>query len=70
MICEQAGEFTLRSYYVKAGREYLMADNNYFKPVELNASTAYRIWGVVPFSLINQRRRKNARISRFEHFLR
>lgn len=70
VICEQAGKFTLRSYYVKAGREYLMADNNYFKPVELNASDTHRIWGVVPFSLINQRRRKNARINRFEQFLR
>jgi DNA polymerase V len=70
VICEQAGNFTLRSYYVKTGREYLMADNNYFKPVELNSSATYRIWGVVPFSLINQRRRKNARINRFEQFLR
>jgi DNA polymerase V len=70
VIYEQAGKFMLRSYYVKAGREYLMADNNYFKPVELSDSATYRIWGVVPFSLINQRRRKNARINRFEQFLR
>ncbi|MNL70501.1 DNA polymerase V subunit UmuD [compost metagenome] len=70
VICEQAGNFALRSYYVKDGRAYLMADNNYFKPIELEGSATYRIWGVVPFSWINQRRRKNARINRFEQFLR
>lgn len=70
VVCELAGSFMLRAYYTKAGRAYLLADNNYFKPVELDRGANCRIWGVVPFSLIDQRRRKNARISRFEQFLR
>jgi len=70
VVCELAGSFMLRAYYTKAGRAYLLADNNYFKPVELDRGANCRIWGVVPFSLIDQRRRKNARISRFEQLLR
>jgi DNA polymerase V len=63
-------EFVLRSYYHKSGKEYLMADNQYFKPIERNDKTPFVIWGVVPHSIMDQRRRNNARINRFERLLR
>jgi DNA polymerase V len=64
-----ANEFVLRSYYQKAGKEYLMADNQYYKPIERNSSTPFEIWGVVPHTIMDQRRRNNARINRFERLL-
>jgi DNA polymerase V len=70
VIGEKDGSFILRSYYKKDGREYLLADNTYFKPVEITGNDRYRVWGVVPHSLIDERRRNNARIHRFEQLLR
>lgn len=69
VIGEDDGAFILRSYYKKDGKEYLLADNTYFKPVEITAGGRYKVWGVVPHTLIDQRRRNNARIRRFEQFL-
>lgn len=63
-------EFILRSYYKKGDKEYLMPDNQYFKPIERTESTQFEIWGVVPHSVLDQRRRNSARINRFELALR
>ena len=59
-------EFILRSYYKKNGKEYLMPDNKYFKPIERTDITQFEIWGVVPHSVLDQRRRNSARLNRFE----
>jgi DNA polymerase V len=63
-------EFILRSYYKDNGREYLMPDNNYFKPIERTETSQFEIWGVVPHSVLDQRRRNSARINRFQLRLR
>ena len=63
-------EFILRSYFKKGQKEYLMPDNDYFKPIERNDTTHFEIWGVVPHSILDQRRRNSARINRFEQLLR
>jgi DNA polymerase V len=63
-------EFILRAYYRKGRQEYLMPDNPYYKPIERNESTQFQIWGVVPHSILDQRRRNSARINRFEQLLR
>jgi DNA polymerase V len=63
-------EFVLRCYYQKSGKEYLMPDNQYFKPIERNELTPFEIWGVVPHCVLDQRRRNSARINRFEQRLR
>lgn len=63
-------EFILRAYYQRNGKEYLMPDNKYFKPIERNETTQFEIWGVVPHSVLDQRRRNSARINRFEQILR
>ena len=63
-------EFILRSYFKKGQKEYLMPDNTYFKPIERNETTYFEIWGVVPHSILDQRRRNSARVNRFEQLLR
>ena len=63
-------EFILRSYFKKGQKEYLMPDNTYFKPIERNETTHFEIWGVVPHSILDQRRRNSARVNRFEQLLR
>ena len=63
-------EFILRAYFKKGQKEYLMPDNTYFKPIERNETTHFEIWGVVPHSILDQRRRNSARINRFEQLLR
>ncbi|MCD0489677.1 translesion error-prone DNA polymerase V autoproteolytic subunit [Pedobacter sp. MC2016-14] len=63
-------EFILRSYFCHEGKEYLMPDSNYYKPIERNSETEFQIWGVVPHTVLDQRRRKSERISRFEKRLR
>ena len=47
-----------------------MPDNAYFKPIERNETTHFEIWGVVPHSILDQRRRNSARVNRFEQLLR
>jgi len=63
-------EFILRAYYKKDGKEYLMPDNKYYKPIERTETTEFEIWGVVPQSVLDQRRRNSARVNRFEQLLR
>jgi DNA polymerase V len=63
-------EFILRSYYKENGKEYLMPDNKYFKPIEKTETTIFEIWGVVPHSVLDQRRRNSSRINRFQQRLR
>lgn len=70
VVGELHGEFILRSYYQRAGKVYLMPDNKLYKPIELNDDTPFNIWGVVPHTIYNQRRRNSARINRFEQLLR
>jgi len=64
------GDFVLRSYFTKGCRVFLMPDNKHYKPIELNAATQFEIWGVVPHTIYNQRRRNSARVNRFEQLLR
>ena len=63
-------EFILRSYFKENGKEYLMPDNKYFKPIERAETSQFEIWGVVPHSVLDQRRRNSARINRFQQRLR
>ncbi|RZK60229.1 MAG: translesion error-prone DNA polymerase V autoproteolytic subunit [Pedobacter sp.] len=70
VVGEINGEFVLRSYFKKGGKVFLMPDNKFYKPIELNEDSKFLIWGVVPHTIYNQRRRNSARINRFEQFLR
>jgi DNA polymerase V len=63
------GDLVLRSYFVTEGKVFLMPDNNHYKPIELNGSVRFEIWGVVPHTIYNQRRRNNARLNRFHQRL-
>lgn len=70
VVGEFNGEFILRSYYKKDGRIFLMPDNKLYKPIELNETSQFHIWGVVPHTIYNQRRRNSGRLNRFEQLLR
>ncbi|MCX2480715.1 translesion error-prone DNA polymerase V autoproteolytic subunit [Pedobacter sp. MC2016-15] len=63
-------EFILRSYFKTGTKEYLMPDNVAYQPIAQNPTTHFEIWGVVPHSILDQRRRINARLNRFQQFLR
>jgi len=64
------GDFILRAYFKSQGKEYLMPDSRYYKPIVRNESTQFEIWGVVPHSILDQRRRISDRINRLEQLLR
>jgi DNA polymerase V len=63
-------EFILRSYFKSGSREYLMPDNAFYKPITCDASTQFEIWGVVPYTILDQKRRIHDRLDRLEQFLR
>lgn len=64
------GEFILRTYYKKGNREYLMPDNPKYTAIERNESTQFEIWGVVHFTVLNQKGRRDVRIDRLQQLLR
>ena len=64
------GDFVLRAYYKKGAQVFLMPDNKHYKPIELNENVNFEIWGVVPHTIYNQRRRNGVRANRFEQLLR
>jgi DNA polymerase V len=70
VVGEINGEFVLRSYFKLGSKTFLMPDNRFYKPIELNEEMKFNIWGIVPHTIYNQRRRNSARINRFEQFLR
>lgn len=70
VVGEINGQFVLRGYFKQGGKVFLMPDNRCYKPIELNDSIEFLLWGIVPFTIYNQRRRNSARINRFEQFLR
>jgi len=63
-------EFILRSYFKSGNRVYLMPDNISYKPITCNSSTQFEIWGVVPYTILDQKRRIHDRLDRLEQFLR
>jgi DNA polymerase V len=62
-------EFILRAYFKTEKKEYLMPDNMCYKVIERTPTTEFEIWGVVPHSILNQRKRISARLARFNQFL-
>lgn len=64
------GEFILRAYLKVGKDEYLMPDNPNYKPIKRTEETAFTIWGVVPHTVLDQRKRRNVRIDRLQQFLR
>ena len=64
------GEFILRAYLRIGNDEYLMPDNIKYKPIKRSETTQFEIWGVVPHSVLDQRRRRNVRVDRLQQLLR
>ena len=62
-------EFVVRAFYQHGGKDFLMPDNLYFQPIERNEATHFEIWGVVPHTVLDQRRRNAARVNRFDQVM-
>lgn len=45
------GEFTVKRISRKNNRLYLMPENPDYKPVEINETTDFKIWGVVTYAI-------------------
>lgn len=63
------GEFILRAYLQIGRDEYLMPDNPRYSPIKRSETTHFEIWGVVPYTILNQQNRKNVRINRLQQLL-
>ena len=47
VIAAVDGEFTVKRYYVDAGRVRLVAENPHYAPIDVTAATRFQLWGVV-----------------------
>lgn len=63
-------EFILRAYFQHRNDEYLMPDNPFYNPIKRTDTTHFEIWGVVPFTIHNQKNYRNVRLSRLQQLLR
>lgn len=55
VVCSIDGEFTLKRFKKnKNNKAYLIAENELFKPIELNDYNNFIIWGVVTYTIHKQ----------------
>ena len=47
------GEFTVKRYEKRLGKERLLPENKRFKPIEIHEYTDFKVWGVVKHIVIN-----------------
>ncbi|HOW24189.1 MAG TPA: translesion error-prone DNA polymerase V autoproteolytic subunit [Bacteroidales bacterium] len=45
------GEFTVKRIEQKAGKFFLMPENDSFKPIEITPDMDFKIWGIVTFAI-------------------
>lgn len=60
----------LACYIEFEGRRYLMPDNPKYQPHKLNEYDRFTIEGVIPHTILNQRRQNNVRVDRLQQLLR
>lgn len=63
------GEHIIACYLEHTGMKYLVPDNPQYEPVKIEQYTEFNIEGVVPHTLLNQRRQANVRANRLQQFL-
>lgn len=64
------GEFILRTYLFFQGKHYLVADHPAYKPIVQDMDKPFMIWGVVTYTIYNQKAQLDVRINRLQQFLR
>ena len=45
------GEFTVKRIEIRAGRLFLLPENDSFKPMEITPDMDFKIWGIVTFAI-------------------
>lgn len=55
LVCFLDGEFTVKRVSKIDGEFYLMPANSDFKPIKINKSSDFRLWGVVTYSIHKHR---------------
>lgn len=63
------GDHIIACYLEYNGLKYLVPDNPQYDPVKIEQYTEFNIEGVVPHTLLNQRRQANVRANRLQQFL-
>jgi DNA polymerase V len=64
------GDHLIACYVEHAGKNYLVPDNPAFDPIKIEEFTAFTLEGVVPHTLLNQRKQAHVRADRLQQFLR
>lgn len=64
------GQFVLAVYVMENNREYLVPDNPKYDPYLIHEFTDFKIEGVVPHTILDQRKRNHVRTNRLQQFLR
>jgi DNA polymerase V len=57
-------------YIEYEGKKYLMPDNPKYEPVQVQQFDEFTIEGVIPHTLLNQRRQNSVRVNRLQQLLR
>ena len=63
------GEHLIACYIENDGKKYLIPDNKAYEPLRIEEYTSLTIEGVVPHTLLNQRKQANVRANRLQQFL-
>ena len=64
------GEHILACYIEHKGSNYLVPDNPAYEKIKIEEFTSFNIEGVVPHTLLNQRKQAYVRANRLQQFLR
>lgn len=65
-----AGQHILACYLKFEGEVYLMPDNPKYPPHKIQELDEFILEGVIPYTLLNQRKQNHVRIDRLQQFLR
>ena len=63
------GEHVIACYLNHEAKNYLVPDNPKYEPVKIEEFTNFSIEGVVPHTILNQRKQANVRAHRLQQFL-
>ncbi|TWR25252.1 LexA family transcriptional regulator [Mucilaginibacter pallidiroseus] len=63
-------QYILACYVEFEGKMYLMPDNPKYQPHQINEYDRFTIEGVIPHSILNQRRQNSVRVNRLQQLLR
>jgi DNA polymerase V len=63
------GMHIIAAYIEFEGKKYLVPDNRNYEPIPVNECTSFTLEGVIPHTILDQRRQRNVRADRLQQFL-